>query len=329
MKVAIMGCGPGGSYLYCLLKRRKPEVEVELFDVPHATRCGIQPCGWAVSFPLFHGLLREIALVPDRYVLGRYGQMVIDGIRLRANIAVIDKPLLIKHMLANESPQKIPVNQLDKYDRVIDATGQRAFLPSCEVRVIEAIENRVKVGSLVAPAAFLNNNSWGYSWLIPLGNGEAHFGSLSLRGAAECRRELERLRTELSLGPAICACQGQIWSSGAILPFTHGNVWGLGQSIGLVEPMSGAGITPAMDSARIMVENWDDPVSYEKVVLSRYSSMVRMAQVVHKLVRGEAPTILDAFLSRGASNIVGIYPGITGLIRLVRKIKDKVNGYAD
>jgi flavin-dependent dehydrogenase len=34
MKIAIMGCGPGGSYLYCLLRQREPDVEIDLYDLP-------------------------------------------------------------------------------------------------------------------------------------------------------------------------------------------------------------------------------------------------------------------------------------------------------
>jgi len=313
-----MGCGPGGSYLYRLLRLRKPEVEIDLFDIPHTTSCGLKPCGWAVSFPQFEVLVRDIELVPDRYVLGRYGRVIIEGVELKANIAVIDKPLLIKQMLEGGKP-RVPKRRLGKYDRIIDATGQRVYLPSYSPRIIDAIETRAKVSSQpMLPTAFLNDDG-GYSWLIPLNSGEAHLGSLSPWGIDRSKRGMEKLRAEINAGATICVCQGQIWASGPILPFTQGNVWGLGQSIGLVAPAITIGITPAMDSARIMVENWDDPVSYEKEILSRYSYMVRLAQVVQRLATGQKPNILDVFLSWRASRTVGIYPSVVGLIKLGRK----------
>jgi hypothetical protein len=316
MKLAIMGCGPGGSYLYRLLRLRKPEVEIDLFDIPHTTDCGIKSCGWAVAFPQFAALCREIGLPLDTCILKRHDRVSIEGVELKANLAVIDKPLLIKWMLEGKRP-RIPEAQLDQYDRIIDATGQRAYLPSYSPRSVDAIETRTKVNSPMLPTAFINDNG-GYTWLIPLNNGEAHLGSLSPRGIDESKREMGKLRAEIDAGSTICVCQEQIWVSGPILPFTQGNVWGLGQSIGLVEPLSGIGITPAMDSARIMVENWDDPVSYEREILSRYSYMVRQALIVEKLIRRQKPNILDAFLSWRASHISGIYPSVIDLVRLVR-----------
>lgn len=85
-----------------------------------------------------------------------------------------------------------------------------------------------------------------------------------------------------------------------------------------MEPLTGIGITPAMDSARLMVENWDDSVSYERELLSRYSYMVRQARIGRRLVRGQKPNILDAFLSWRANYTTCIYPSVIDLIRLVR-----------
>lgn len=226
MKIAIMGCGPGGSYLYRLLRQTKPEVEIDLFDIPHTTDCSIKPCGWAVGFLQFAALCREVGLLPDTCILKRYDRVIIEGMELKANVAVIDKPLLIKWMLDGKRP-RIPETQLGQYDRIIDATGQRAYLPSYSPRGIDAIETRTKVSSPRLPAAFINDNG-GYTWLIPLNNGEAHLGSFSPQGIDQSKREMAKLRAEIDVGSTICVCQGRIWVSGPILPFTQGNVWGLG-----------------------------------------------------------------------------------------------------
>jgi hypothetical protein len=299
------------------LRLRRPEVEIDLFDIAHTTSCGIKPCGWAVSFPQFIDLCREIDIFPDTFIMKRYDRVIIEGMELKADIAVIDKPLLIKRMLDDERPA-IPESQLGQYDRIIDATGQRVYLPSYSARTVAAIEVRAKVSSPMLPTAFLSDKG-GHSWLIPLNNGEAHLGSISPRGIDESQREMGKLQAEINAGSTLCVCQGQIWASGPIRPFKRGNVWGLGESIGLVEPLTGIGITPAMDSARLMIESWDDPVRYEREILSRYSYMVRLARIVRGLAGGQKANILDVFSSRRAIRTIGIYPNVIDLIRLGRK----------
>lgn len=41
-RIVIMGCGPGVAYLYTLLRHRKPELVVEIFDLAHHTAFGIK-----------------------------------------------------------------------------------------------------------------------------------------------------------------------------------------------------------------------------------------------------------------------------------------------
>ncbi len=62
MRVEIMGCGSGGSYLYRLLEQRKREVAVGLFDMRPDTVCGIKSCGWGVSSTALAALCREVAV---------------------------------------------------------------------------------------------------------------------------------------------------------------------------------------------------------------------------------------------------------------------------
>ncbi len=230
--------------------------------------------------------------------------------------SVIDKPLLIKRMLGKKRPG-IPEAQLGQYDRIIDATGQRVYLPSYSPHSIGAIEIRTKVSSPMLPTAFTNDNG-GYTWLIPLNNGEAHLGSFSPQGIDEAKREAGKLQAEINAGPTICVCQERIWTSGPILPFTQGNIWGLGQSIGLVDPVIGAGIIPAMDSARMMVENWDNLAAYQKQVSQTYNCMSREARIVKCLADGRMPRISDTPSLRKAAHQTGIYPDFVQIIKLLR-----------
>src|SRR4030042_5807830 len=68
----------------------------------------------------------------------------------------------------------------------------------------------------------------------------------------------------------ICSCQGYIRGTGLILPLVRGNVWAVGEAGGIVEPISGAGIVPAIESAKLLLEHWDDPGGYEAAITKKY-----------------------------------------------------------
>jgi len=137
-----MGCGVGGSYLYSLLTRKKPEVEVSIFDIPHHTRCGIKGCAWGVSSSQFVDLCREAHINPHKYILGVYDHVLLDQsnlrvtyryasadkVKLKAKVAMIDKPLFIEDMLDEAHPLNPSEANLTTFDRIIDATGFKRML---------------------------------------------------------------------------------------------------------------------------------------------------------------------------------------------------------
>jgi flavin-dependent dehydrogenase len=317
MRVAIMGCGPGGSYLYRLLAQRRPDIEGALFDVQPDTRCGVKSCGWGVSLPVFAALCREVAFNPDDYVLALHRQAVVETIVMKANLAIINKPLFIEHLIGT-ADIKASAPQLGDYERIIDATGRRAYLGQSRQAAYyyDAVETRIELRHPLRPTAFVNTLG-GYSWVVPLGDGTAHLGSLSPWGKGEVELEVERTRRRIDAGLIVCECSAPICCAGPATPFVTGNIWGLGESIGLVDPVIGAGITPAMDSARIMVETWDAPAAYTRQVLRRYAYMSREARVVRGLVHGGMPKISDIPLFRRVAHQVRIYPDLGQIIKLL------------
>jgi flavin-dependent dehydrogenase len=80
----------------------------------------------------------------------------------------------------------------------------------------------------------------------------------------------------------ICGCQGFIRGTGPILPLVRGNVWTVGEAGGLVDPLSGAGIIPAMVSARLLVDHWDDPKGYEAAIMRKYGWFRVTAELVQE-----------------------------------------------
>lgn len=327
--VAIMGCGPGGAYLYALLRYKKPELEVTIFDKTPHTVCGIKGCAWGASWPQFSKLSKEVNIDPDKYVLGRHDHLFINQMKLKADGVIIDKPLLIKDLLGGKSPLDPSDADLSAFERIVDASGvSRAYLSSRQgLAPANVIQMRITTTSISCPRVFADRTG-GYTWLFPLGRGEAHVGSLSPQGIDIATRELDSVRKTLAAGPVLCSCSAMICRKGPVYPFIEGKVWGLGEAIGLVDPIACAGIVPAMTSAKLMSENWDNNHRYEKQVWRCYSYMVKEAKAVAKIVREERLLYSDLLLPRRAFKTLGIYPSFRQIMKVastvikIKSVKD-------
>ena len=322
-RIAIMGCGSGGSYLYRLLRQRKPNCQITLFDLPTSNSCGIKGCAWGLSRPLFWQLCTEAGVNPEKFILGRYDHAMINGRNLKADLVIFNKPALIIDLLGDaviHDPAKVETEQ---FDRVIDATGfERFFLPPIDATpIVSAVQVRLKTKAPKAPTAVFNPGG-GYSWLFPIGEDEVHIGSLSPLGFEAARNELKTILKD-SRNESVCSCRGRIRCHGPITPFVWGNVWGIGEAIGLVDPVTGAGIVPAMTSAKLLVDHWDSPADYEAAVLERFSYMTKEANVLKRLLAGHSLSSKDLFFPRQALDTIGIRPTFFELVGLV------VNGAKD
>ncbi len=315
-----MGAGSGGSYLYRLLRQRKPDLDISLYDRPTPNPCGIKGCAWGLSRPFFFQLNAEAGLEPSKYVLGTYDHVVINGQRLKADLIIIDKPAFVKDLLDGAQPQDPDTARIDAFDRVIDATGyERAYLSPVEtLPIVSAVQVRLKAKAPGAPTAVFNPRG-GYSWLFPAGDGEVHLGSLSPLGFDVAREELKTMMKDLTQDRAVCSCRGKIRCHGPVLPFIEGKVWGIGEAIGLVDPVTAAGIVPAMISAKLLVDHWDFPADYEQAVMHRYSYMTKEASVLNHLMAGKSLSSGDLFFPKQALETIGIKPSVIELVSLVVK----------
>ncbi|GAJ22115.1 unnamed protein product, partial [marine sediment metagenome] len=92
---------------------------------------------------------------------------------------------------------------------------------------------------------------------------------------------------------------------------------GIGESIGLVDPLSGVGIIPAMFSARALVDYWYDLKGYEEYIKHTYGYLSRGAVAL----RSNNP-VVKAFnlilACKESSKLTGFNVGILGLINLIR-----------
>ena len=319
-----MGTGPGGSYLYALLKQEKPEVQTALFNISSDNPCGIRGCAWGLNYSLFTGLCRDVGLIPEKYVLRYCDHIFIERVKIDASMATIDKPLLLRDLLRGAMPQPPSQARWEDYDRIIDASGfARAYLsPRPSFPILTTIQVRTTAPSITAPHAFLNKKS-GYSWIFPLANDEVHIGTGSIDGIQEAIHEIDQLRQQYGTGPVICRCQTPLWHHGPIRPFTEGKVWGLGESIGLVNPASGAGIIAAMTTAQLMVKNWDNARKYETAIWKRYSYMVPEYDIAVKLTNKKlklSDLLQEMATLRAMTRDAGIMPHLSQ-IEEYRKIQ--------
>lgn len=317
MKVAVVGAGMTGAYLYRRLSRRG--MKVHLFGKQPKTRCGIGPCAWGTSQG-FAGFVRACGLEPEEYILRRLDHVWMEGLRIPAELMTFDKPRLIRDLLKGEEV-RAGVPSPESYGRIIDATGAtRALLPAIEkdrmlpcvqwrIRSAAPLKNRIKLGKV------------GYAWCFPLHEGEYHVGCGSL--VADPLQIVAELGWAKNAGEVLCACKGPIRISGPSisLPFVNGVVWGLGEAIGCVAPLAGDGIIPGLRSAEILLACWEDPQGYTQAILREFQWMAREGEVIAKLTSGASLGLQDAWVLKKNSRRMGMQITLKNAALLLSRLR--------
>jgi len=326
LKVAIIGAGMTGAYLYRLLVNRGHKVDI--FNRDPGTRCGISPCAWGTSRG-FAGLIEASGLDPGKYLFRNLDYVMIDEIRIPADIATFHKPALIRDLLHGAEVVCEPP-EVNGYDRMIDATGvSRAFLPvlgddillpcrQWRVRTEEALTNRIKLGKI------------GYAWCFPLADHEYHIGCGSLiSDPRKIMADLGWMRKTPSSPrkEILCTCGGRIRLTGPIYaqPFVRrdgpAEVWGVGEAIGCVAPLAGDGVIPGMKSAQILLHWWNDPEGYQRAILREFGWMEKERGVIDKLRANGNLGVKDAWVLKRNSQRMGMRVGLKDALRLLGNLR--------
>jgi hypothetical protein len=320
-KIAILGAGLTAAYLYRLLLRNG--LQADIFGKDPGTVCGISPCAWGTSRG-FADLVKDAGLDASTYALSRPEYVLVDGLRIRADLMTIDKQRLIGDLLAGA---EIKQSEFDagSYERVIDASGvSRALLPPIDddfilpcvqfrVRTNEILENRINLGGI------------GYAWCFPLAKREYHIGCGSLMSNPANRlKDLGWIGGNGKQGEIVCGCKGKIRlaSPHASLPFVDHRqeceVWGVGEAIGCVAPLAGDGIVPGMRSVRLLLTWWNDPKGYTRAVLQEFGWMKNERTVIDRLKRGERMGLGNAWTLKRNSRRMGMRVGLRQALMFVR-----------
>lgn len=325
-KIAIAGAGMTGAYLYRLLRNRGHKVDI--FDWDPRTKCGISPCAWGTSRG-FAELVKAARLDPGKYLLRHSDYVIMDGIRIQADLATFHKPGLIKDLLQDAEIIHKPLD-MTGYDRIIDATGvSRFFLPALQedillpciqwrIRTKAELENRIRLGKI------------GYAWCFPLSNGEYHIGCGSLLSDPhKIMKELGWIEN-IALpgnGKIICACSGRIRITAPQYsqPFVRDDgpveVWGVGEAIGCVAPLAGDGIVPGMKNGKILLDYWEDPGGYQKALLREFNWMKSERMVIDKLRGNETLGVKDAWVLKKNSRRMGMQVGLKEALFLLKNLR--------
>jgi flavin-dependent dehydrogenase len=323
LKIAILGAGMTGAYLYRLLSTKG--LEIDLFDRKPATRCGISPCAWGTSRG-FRELVQAAGLDPARYILGRFDYVMMDGLRIKADLLTFDKPALIRDLLQGAEIRHGRPDPLS-YDRAIDASGVSRYLlpPIADDLVLSCIQYRIESGTPLANRIKLGGI--GYAWCFPLSGREYHIGCGSLLN--DPRRILQDLGWTDSDPSAkrLCACGGLIRLSGPHYsgPFFQrvetGEIWGVGEAIGCVAPLAGDGIVPGMKSVQILLAHWDDPSGYEQAVLQEFGWMKKERLVLDRLRKSQTLGLREALVLKRNSKRMGMKVGLKQAAGLLKHLR--------
>ncbi len=323
MKTAILGAGLVGSYLYRCLCQANFE-RITLFDTPKpfSTSCGISPCAWGTSGG-FEELIEDAGLDPAKYILQKYNEIVLNEIRVTANVMLIDKPKLNADLLNGAEVLRSPVHA-DDFDTIIDATGfSRAFLPPiADDTVASCVQYRVS--SREAKELRIDISNLGYAWCFPLSDDEYHIGAGSI--AVPPQKMLEKLGW-LKTGSRICSCTGKVRLTGPhdslpVVDVTNGRhpVWGAGEAIGCVAPLTGEGIIPGLKSARILLDNRDDPEAYRRKLLDEFSWMKAERKILDKVAQRKRLNLHDASVLKSNAKRLEINLTVNQGLRLLNSL---------
>jgi flavin-dependent dehydrogenase len=323
LKIAIIGAGMTGAYLYRLLRGRGHTVSI--FDKRLGTRCGLTPCAWGTSRG-FRELVTDSGLDPSHYIFQRFDYIVLEGLRLKADLMTFDKQRLIKDLLLDAEVDYSPPD-LGGFDRIIDATGvARALLPPLkDDLILPCIQYRLKTELLLDNRIKLGRI--GYAWCFPLSDREYHLGCGSL--LADPRTVLKGLNwmDERDTQKVLCACEGGIrltapvYSQPFVAAGTAGEVWGVGEAIGCVAPLAGDGIVPGMKNVQLLLKWWNDPAGYTRAVLKEFDWMKPERGVVDKLRKNRSLGLNDARVLKKNSRRMGMQVGLKEAAALLKWLR--------
>lgn len=271
MKVAIIGAGSSGVTLYSLLKKKK-DVVVDIYGKKSANMCGMRSCAWGVNSNKFQEICNRLGLDYRKYCMRQLDTYYMCGLKRHCKSTMIDKALLLKDLAGDNVIYALP--NLENYDRVIDATGKGNGKSRATYQIKAVSRQPLTISLGLLPVLHCK-------WVFPLADGIAHIGVMTFNG------HLAGIEEKLESYKPICKCYSHIRTGGLDGELVKDNMWKVGESAGVVDPITGSGILLAMISAMLLYENWDDGEKYKRALRAKFGYMNnKLEALFHNEFRG-------------------------------------------
>jgi hypothetical protein len=301
-RVAIAGAGVAGAFLYRALASAGRDVEI--YELPdRGTTCGLHPCAWGTG-PEFFRMMADAGADSTALVTNHVPWVDFEGRRFRAEVSLLSKPHLIRDLLGGATVRMGPI-PADSFDRILDCTGAaRAYLPPTDRPDLlgETVQMRMRIPDLREDTILIRFARDGYCWAFPLGGRRFHVGAGAfvhpggdLLGMLRSSGLLDDDgRVAGCDAERLCGCDSAIRMTGPLRALPHmvpGSqascpVWGVGEAIGTVSPVTGEGIAHAVRCAGLYLEHETDPRAYSDAVLREFAWMSAERTIVDKVGTG-------------------------------------------
>ena len=306
----VIGAGPAGAAFAYFASLKGYKVNVyEMLPAP-----GLKPCGWAVPEKV-----NEILRIPSELVLTeiRGFRVYLDG-RLVGEKResgvwgyIVNKPLLIRYLL--EQVERVEYRVRARVDKrglvvggepradsgsvVVAAGNLWSGAPRDRIYALQALlefDRRLEEPDTVE--IWFDSSMVGYYWFFPEGGKRARVG---VGGYEEPKCLLERLERFLrehpvaKLGTCVEPARGShIVVSGPQQHLMDGSPPVIGEAAGLVYPISGEGIRPALESGKKLLEALEGGKQLSKLMEKTVSIMKKQKKLLDAIRR--APPRLRA-----------------------------------
>ncbi len=305
LRIAIVGGGIAGSFLAKLLSNEN--IDVTVFTDSKRLGCF---CAWGTVFHEVDRLLRKAGFKLKDYVYAKIKNIIVNDIKIDVqNLVTFNKPKLIYDLLENVNVKFANVTDPPKkYNIIVDATGfKRSLLGKLrEDFLLPTIEYVIKdtEGVLDERTIYVQLGEVGYAWMFPLKNGFWHVGAGDkvLNIEKLISKIIKRYGLAKSKFLVTCKCKSyvRLLPPSLCRPIVKDNIYGCGESIGTVFPLTGEGIAFSMKSAEILfrniVEN-NGPLDYVKNILEKFRWFNSAYRLVLALNKSSAKIFINALLA--------------------------------
>lgn len=282
MKIGIAGAGVCGSLLSFFL----PDSRV--YDVRNEDDIG-QDCAWGTGEREFRRVCKRVELSPSDYIQVRSDKVICPAFSSRDSIT-FDKHRFLKDIRKKSDAdftlsKEFPLDEVDKYDLVVDATGKRNLFKDSTGYVAPCYQLEVE-GEGFPDEYFIDlKKDIGYLWSFPQGDGRYRVGCGLLNGNPKDPVDdflEDKSYTEVANRSGSVRLSSPLRNS--ISREINGvPIVGVGESIGTVTPLTGEGVSPSAKSAEILLECLEDIQEYKERVRREFSWVESQLQLIESL----------------------------------------------